>query len=143
MQPVAWEASLGHDVAGREAPLLAAVRAGHLQPDHAVEMLPYRTSRALGRDKDAQSLPVEFFKLDPVAQRILSPAREEQLIADWVRENPGLAAKKKAALDDLLRISGPDMALFPHLNARQSHPELKALVSKLTGKDNCGDGVQP
>ena len=40
--PVKWTTSLGHDPAGREGPLLAAVRDGKLTGEHVAGLLPYR-----------------------------------------------------------------------------------------------------
>lgn len=41
-KPVKWTPSLGHDAAGREGPILAAVAAGRITQDHAAKLLPYR-----------------------------------------------------------------------------------------------------
>jgi len=38
--PVKWTPSLGHDAAGREGPLLEAVRLGRLEMDHAQSLIP-------------------------------------------------------------------------------------------------------
>lgn len=40
--PVRWMASLGHDVGGREGPLMAAVKEGRLTADQVVGLLPHR-----------------------------------------------------------------------------------------------------
>lgn len=41
---VKWQATLGHDAAGREAPLLAAVEKGRLSAAHVRGLLPYIVS---------------------------------------------------------------------------------------------------
>ena len=40
---VRWTASLGHDVAGREGPLMKALQAGLLTDNHVAGLLPYRS----------------------------------------------------------------------------------------------------
>lgn len=41
--PARWTVSLGHDVQGREGPLLEAVRKGRISHDHAQHLLPHAT----------------------------------------------------------------------------------------------------
>ena len=44
---VRWTASLGHDVAGREGPLMKALQAGLLTDNHVAGLLPYRSEPSL------------------------------------------------------------------------------------------------
>ena len=41
-KPVSWTCTLGHDVAGRTAPLLEAEKAGRLTAQYVAGLLPYR-----------------------------------------------------------------------------------------------------
>ena len=45
-QPPHWSASLGFDAAGREGPILEAVRKGRLSSEHALRLLPHREELA-------------------------------------------------------------------------------------------------
>ena len=46
-KPVRWTASLGHDVSGREGPLMKALQAGLLTDNHVDGLLPYRNEPSL------------------------------------------------------------------------------------------------